>query len=270
MSLAQSLKLALKSLAGSKMRAFLTMLGIIIGVASVIILVSLMEGMTRQMTAEFEKMGTNRLSAEVYGMGPSRAFKAGDMDEMFQQNRALLTAMPPKAELSVRVTHGTQAFGATTVSAVSEQFRTVEKLAVAQGRFLAFADMTTRNKVCVVGPYLAAQAFGGKAVGQSVKLNGDQYRIVGVLAPKGNGRKGTPDDTLLVPYTLAPSFGSEASTFAFATVEAAKNTQARQALERALYDFFRSRDAFFIMDPAEIIKSVDKMNGTMTMVRRLR
>lgn len=267
MSLLQSLRLALKSLASSKVRAFLTMLGIIIGVASVIILVSLMDGMSRQMTDEFSKMGTNRLTVEVFGMGPSRTVGPDDLDKLYRENQSMFAAMSPTVSLTVRTTRGTTELKSTKVIGVGEQHNAVDKLTLSQGRFLGYIDVSRRSKVCVVGSYVANQAFRGRAVGQIIKLSGDEYKIIGVLEKKANGEKGSDDDRIFVPYTLSPALGGgEVSSFTFSTASADKNPEAKSVIDQKLYEIFKSRDAYYIMDNAEMVTSINQMNKTMTLV----
>ena len=267
MSLTQSLRMALKSLTGSKLRSLLTMLGIIIGVASVVVLVSVMQGMSRQMVAEFTKMGTNRLTVEVWGMGnSSRSVGVEEMNALYLGHRDLFEAMSPQVTVSAGVAVGTQRFPSTKLSGVSEQYRQVDKQTVSSGRFLTYLDVKDRNKVCVIGPYLARTAFGGKAVGRTLKVNGDIYTIVGVLAQKGNGSKGSQDDTLFLPYSLARELGGTVSSFAFATADAARNSEGQAIIRQTLFQIYQSNDAFYIMDNQEIVNSVNQMNGTLTMV----
>ena len=95
MNAKQSFILAIKSLLASKMRSFLTMLGIIIGVASVIVLVSLVDGMSKDMVSTFENMGTNLISVSIRGRGGNRSVSAEDMLELVYDNPDVLAAMSP-------------------------------------------------------------------------------------------------------------------------------------------------------------------------------
>lgn len=267
MSLTQSLRMAIKSLTGSKLRSLLTMLGIIIGVASVVVLVSIMQGMSRQMVAEFTRMGTNRLTVDVWGIGnSSRSVGVEDINTIYLEHRDVFEAMSPQVTVSAGIAVGTQRFPSTKLYGVSEQYQNVDKRTLTAGRFLTYLDIKERNKVCVVGPYLARTAFGGRAVGQTLKINGDIYTIAGVLAQKGNGSKGSQDDTLFLPYSLARELGGTVSSFAFATADASRNSEGQGIIRKALFDIYQSKDAFYIMDNQEIVNSVNQMNGTLTMV----
>ena len=203
MGFSQAFKLAFKSLSGSKMRAFLTMLGIIIGVASVIILVSLMQGMTVEVTSMFEDMGTNTLTVSVTGRGSSRTVDADDMYELYEENSDVFSAMSPTVSVMGQVKNGTDSdsFSSTSVTGVSEQYDTIGKLSLAEGRVLSYSDLESRSKVAVVGSYLNKSVFGGRAVGQTLKINGNIITIVGALDEKDDSTAGSSDDCLYLPYT---------------------------------------------------------------------
>ena len=150
MGFTQSFKLALKSLSGSKMRAFLTMLGIIIGVSSVIILISLMQGMTGEVTDMFESMGTNLLTVSVQGRGSSRSVDVDDMYALAEEHPDIFLAMSPTVSVQGTVKVGTETYS-SSVTGVSEAYNTIGKLEIDEGRFLSYTDMEDRHKVAVVG-----------------------------------------------------------------------------------------------------------------------
>ena len=269
MGFTQAFKLAFKSLSGSKMRAFLTMLGIIIGVASVIILVSLMQGMTGEVTSMFEDMGTNTLTVSVTGRGSSRTVDADDMYELYEENTDVFSAMSPTVSVMGQVKNGTDSdsFSSTSVTGVSEQYDTIGKLTLTEGRFLTYSDLENRSKVAVCGSYLNKSVFGGKAVGQTLKVNGNIITIVGVLDEKDDSTAGSSDDCLYLPYTTASklTFGA-ISSFTFATHDSTLNSRGTAILENKLYSVFQNSDYYTISDMQSIVDSMNEMTGMMTMV----
>lgn len=269
MGVTQAFKLAVKSLAGSKMRAFLTMLGIIIGVGSVIILVSLMQGMTGEVTSMFEDMGTNTLTVMVTGRGSSRTVDVDDLYALYEENTDVFLGMSPTVSVNGTVKTGTDgdSFSSTSVTGVSEQYAQIKGLTLADGRFVSFSDLQTRGKVAVVGTYIANTVFGGNAVSETIKINGNVFTIVGVLEEQGDSTEGSADDCLYIPYTTASklTFGS-ISSFTFATWDSSYNTQATTLLDNALYAVFENEDFYTISDMQEIVDSMEEMTGMMTMV----
>ncbi len=262
----QAFKLALKSLTGSKMRAFLTMLGIIIGVGSVIILVSLMQGMTGEMTSMFEDMGTNTLTVSIFGRGSSRSVDVDDMYDLYEENDALFLSMSPTVQVQGSVKVDSETYS-STVSGVSEDYASISKLDLEEGRFLSYSDMENRSKVAVVGSYLNGSVYGGRAVGQTIKINGNTYSIVGVLAEQDDSSEGSSDDCIYIPYTTAAklSFGA-ISSYTFATRDVSLNSAATTVLDDMLYEVFQSDDYYNISDMQEIVDSMEEMTSMMTMV----
>lgn len=266
MGVYQAFKLALKSLAGSKMRAFLTMLGIIIGVGSVIILVSLMQGMTGEVTSMFEDMGTNTLTVSILGRGSSRSVDVDDMFDLYEENDALFLAMSPTVQVQGSVKVDSESYS-STVSGVSEDYASISKLDLEEGRFLSYPDMENRSKIAVIGSYLNGSVYGGRAVGQTIKINGNAYSIVGVLAEQDDSSEGSSDDCIYIPYTTASklSFGAILS-YTFATRDASLNSAATTVLDNMLYEVFQSDDYYNIGDMQEMVDSMEEMTSMMTMV----
>ena len=269
MGFPQAFKLAFKSLSGSKMRAFLTMLGIIIGVASVIILVSLMQGMTGEVTSMFEDMGTNTLTVSVTGRGSSRTVDADDMYELYEENSDVFSAMSPTVSVMGQVKNGTDSdsFSSTSVTGVSEQYDTIGKLSLAEGRFLSYSDLESRSKVAVVGSYINKSVFGGRAVGQTLKINGNIITIVGALDEKDDSTAGSSDDCLYLPYTTASklTFGM-ISSYTFATKDSSLNSRGTTIIENKLYSVFQNSDYYNVSDMQSIVDSMNEMTSMMTMV----
>ena len=154
MGIKQYFSLALKSLRTSKMRSFLTMLGIIIGVAAVIVLVSLIGGMSSEITAQFEGMGTNLITVNLMGRGNSnRTVSVDDMESLVTEHPELFSAMSP----TVSIGSTTIKYGADTTTSscqgVNEYYGEIRNYQVAQGRFLSYNDVNGRKKVCLIGSY---------------------------------------------------------------------------------------------------------------------
>lgn len=183
MNFKQSFTLALKSLRTSKMRAFLTMLGIIIGVASVIVLVSLMNGLSSDMTSQFESMGTNTITVNLTGRGGNRTVEAEDIEELVEEHPDMLDQYSPLVTSSVTVKNGTETLDTTTVKGVNEYFMDMQHVELEQGRFVQYIDTARRQKVCIIGSYVVNELFGGgNAIGETIKINGSNYKKISCTA----------------------------------------------------------------------------------------
>ena len=216
MNFAQSFKLALKSLKTSKMRAFLTMLGIIIGVGAVIVILSLGNGMTNMMNSQFEKMGSNLIQVMTYGRGTggTRDVDVEDLYELVDKYPQYLTGVTPYVSASAKVRYQTDDYDRTSVYGVSEAFfkedtkGTMQGETLAEGRFLSYIDVDRHQNVCVIGDYLAQTAFRGDALGKTISLSGVPYTVIGVLSKSGDSSEGSADDVIYIPYENAQRMGT--------------------------------------------------------------
>ena len=200
--------MALKSIWGNKMRSFLTMLGIIIGVASVIILVSIVNGYMSYMVESFSSMGVNQITVQ-YKAVASRTIDVDEFYEFYEEHSDLYENMSPNVSVSVTVKHDSDTMDSTSVGGYSEDYLAIKDYEIEYGRNLQYSDMEARRKVAVIGAYVAEELYGGSqnAVGETVKLNGDSYTIVGVVERQTESSSefddGCMDDFVWIPYSRA-------------------------------------------------------------------
>ena len=141
------------------MRSFLTMLGIIIGVASVIILVSLVNAYMSYMTESFASLGTNQISVNMINLS-SRSVSVDEMYEFYEEHTDLFDHMTPMVSVSTTVKHSSDTMSSTSVSGVSEDYLAIKDYDLVQGRNIQYSDITSRQKVCVIGYYVASELYG--------------------------------------------------------------------------------------------------------------
>lgn len=266
MGVIQAFKLAVKSLAGNKMRAFLTMLGIIIGVAAVIILVSLMQGLTGEVTSLFSDLGTDILTVSVQSRGASRTVDDEDFYEFYAENDELFSAISPNVNVSGTVKQGTTEYS-SSVKGVSEEYMVIEDYELAQGRFISYADIEYYNRVCVIGSYLNKEVYNGNAVGETIKVGGNKLTIVGVLEETDDSSEGSGDDIILLPYSTACKIGkTQISTYSFCVADTDNISYAEDVIDNYLYNIFNSDDYYTIINMQTLIDQMEEMIGMMTMV----
>ena len=262
----QSFKLALKSLAGNKMRAFLTMLGIIIGVAAVIILVSLMQGLTGEVTSLFNNLGTDVLTVTVQSRGATRQVDDEDFYEFLNDNRALFRSFSPNVTVTGTVKHNNTEYS-SSVTGVSEEYMDIKDYELADGRFISFADIENYHKVCVVGSYLNREVYGGKAVGETIKVGGNKLLIVGVLDEIDDSSERSSDDCIYIPYTTACKIGKTSiGSYSFRVADVDRVNDCQNAIDNYLYKVFNSDDYYTIINMEALIDQMEEMMDTMTMV----
>ena len=260
MSILESLELALKNIVSSKTRTLLTMLGIIIGVAAVIVIVGLGNGLEQYVTDSFSDMGTNTLTVTVMSRGATRTMDVDDMYEIVEENSQYLDLCSPTANMMGYVKIGSETTTSTSILGVSEDYLDIAGVSVASGRGLQYSDMATRSKVCVIGAYLDRAYFGGNAVGQTLRVGGQSLTIVGVLEQQDEElEEGGGDDCLYLPYTTASRISGEVSSYVITMRDEDHIDESVNALESALYDFFESDDYYTVTSMAEMLETMTSM-----------
>ena len=266
MSLIETFQLAFKNILGSKMRTFLTMLGIIIGVCAVIVIVGLGNGMQGYIEDSFADMGTDSLTVMIMGRGSSRSVSEEEMYELVEENADVLKQISPTVTMAGIVKIGSDSISSTSVTGVSEEYFAMKGYEVAQGRGLQYTDMTSRKKVCVVGQYLNMAYFGGNAVGQTLKVNGTTFTIVGVMAAQSDElEEGGTDDCIFVPYSTAArlSFTGTISSYTITVQDTDHISEAKALVEQMLFNIFSDDDAYTVTSMAEL---VEEMNSMVNMI----
>ena len=264
----QSFRMALKSIAGNKVRAALTMLGIIIGVCAVITMVTLVEGSTKQITDRLESMGTNMISVMIPGRGSNRTVSTKELTAFAQQNSDIIEGVAPNISGNVTVKAGDKN---TTTSLIGTNpiYETVRNTPVQSGRFISDLDVDGRKKVALIGTYIQTELFGEtNPVGQSMKINGDLYTVIGVLEAKSNSTANSTDDQVIIPYTTAQRLLKNANINNFYIQ--AKNPdsveKAMSSLEAFLFKIFNSEDMYRVFNQADMLENVASTTQTMTMM----
>ena len=270
MNIKQAFTLALKSLSSSKMRSFLTMLGIIIGVAAVIIIVSIVNGMTKDVLDQFESMGATTITVSVMGRGGNRSVDVDDMQNLVNDNPEYLKSMSP----SITIAGATAKNKSTNVDpasclGVNEYYADIKALEITSGRGICFIDCDRRLKNCVVGTYIAKELFGTtEVVGETLKLNGTTFTIIGVLEETADGEESSSDDIVLMPYTTAQHLSNSFTmgSYTFNAVSKDVSDAAQQIIDKYLNSVFSNSDAYNVQNMSSMIDSVNELTATMSLV----
>jgi len=264
----QGFKLAFRSIRSNKMRSFLTMLGMIIGVASVIILTGLVNGVTNYLIESFSDMGTNMISVSVTN-SDSRTATVDDMFAIAEENSDIFEGVSPSVTGSYTVKKGSVSETGKTITGVAENYYIIQHINVAEGRFIGYADITDRNKVCVVGTYIVDTYFtSDDVVGETIKIDGDEYTIVGILEQQADSSSGSSDDCIYIPYSVACrlTYTSEPSTFTFATYGTDYITRGESVLDDALYEIFKDESMYTVTSMSSLISTIESITGILSSV----
>ena len=263
----QSFKLAMKSIWSNKMRSFLTMLGIIIGVASVIILVSLVNAYMSYMTDSFSSMGTNQITVNMINLS-SRSVSDEEMYEFYSKQGEVFDEISPMVSISGAIKHGNDSMTSTSITGVSEAYLSIKGWELQYGRNLQYGDMTGRHKVCVIGTYVADELYGSaeNAYGETLKINGYAFTIVGVAAQQEDEmEEGGTDDFVWMPYTRAVKMArnSNINNYVFTVSDLSQATAAKSQIESFLYERFKDEDLYTVTAMSEML---DELNSMIAMV----
>ena len=265
MSFLETCQMAVQNIFSSKMRSFLTMLGIIIGIAAVMVIIGLGNGMEVYMTEQFQAIGANTLEVSILGRGSSRNADEEDLYQIVADHPEDLALISPTVSIRDTVKVGTEALSRTSATGVGEDYFAIKQYEVAQGRGLQYIDMDKRLHVCVVGAYIAQEYFGGEAVGQFLKIGGTKYEIVGVMAQEGDSlEEGGSNDVVFVPYSTAARLqGTEVSSYTITVVDEDRATECRELVEDELADIYGSDSAFLVISMTEILDIMTDMLNVM-------
>jgi putative ABC transport system permease protein len=262
MSFFETFRLAIKNIMGSKLRTFLTMLGIIIGVCAVIVIVGLGNGMQGYIEDSFAELGTDSLTVMIMGRGSSRSVSEEQMYDMVSEHSDLLKMISPTVSVSFPLKIGSDTVSTSTVSGVSEDYFSMKGYEIAQGRGIRYTDISGRKKVCVIGQYLNTAYYGGNAVGQTVKLGQNTLTIVGVMAAETTDlEEGGTDDCLYIPYSTAARMSGNGTISSYVVTVQDKDriSEAKSLVEDTLYAVFGDDSAYTVVSMAEMLDTMNSM-----------
>ncbi len=267
MNFSKTIAMAISSILSNKLRSTLTMLGIIIGVAAVIILVSIMDSITGQVSDAFESFGMNNITVSITSRGSTRYVEPDDMYELIDKNPDLFAYSSPKVSVAANIKSpksSDSAYG--QVTGVDETYDEIDNLVTEQGRFLQYVDIDKLLKVCVIGTYYEQEYYQkGRALGEIIKINGEPYTIVGVLEEKADSSEGSSDQCVYIPYTNASkmSRNSTIGSYVISMKDANNMDKSKAVLESKLTEVLGSSDYYTLIATKEILNEMNKIMDTL-------
>lgn len=257
--------MAMKSIFANKMRTFLTMLGIIIGVFSVIVMVSVGQGATSDVTERIEEMGSNLLNVNI--MDNTVELERENLDELsFIEGVEKLT---PTLSSSATVKYGTESDSGVSISGVNENYTEIQNFELAHGRFISPIDVDFRNKVAVLGSETVENIFGtDNPLGSEISLDGDKYLVVGVLEEKESTSMGSGNDVVIIPYTTAMrEFRiSSIRSIAIQGSDDVESDVIVENIEEYLLGMYDDEDSYRVFNQEELLSTLSEITGTLTLM----
>lgn len=262
MTFSECFGMAWKNIMSSKMRSLLTMLGIIIGVTAVIVIMGMGNGMENYMRESFQELGTNNMTVTLIGRGNSSTqMSYEELQEIVEENPDDFDLISPTVTMTGTVKIGSETMDATSVTGVGEDYFEIKSLHIAQGRGIQYVDELKRTYVCVIGSYLNNTMFNGNGIGETLKIDGREFTVVGVLEEKADSEEGGSDDVIYVPYSTASrlSFTGMMSTYILTIVSEDRASESKTVMENALYNYYKDDDSYMVSATAEALETMTSM-----------
>lgn len=269
MKLWQGVRMALSSILANKLRTALSMLGILIGVATVISLVAMGQGSANEVSSQLQGLGTNMLSVSVNGRGSSTALTLPQAESL-GEGVSGIDGLSPTVSGSASARYGSvETESSVTVEGVTPDYEGVADFHPQEGRFIAPLDLTAYNKVALLGVDTSEELFGAgvSPVGESILLNGVKYRVVGLLEPKGTSLGASNDEKIIIPITTAQRMFRSAgvNTVSVKVESEPQMDAATAALELKLADIFRGdTNSYRITNSEELKETAASVSKTMS------
>jgi putative ABC transport system permease protein len=281
MNLSESFLTALDALLANKLRAVLTMLGVIIGVAAVIALVSIGNGLDAFITGEIQSIGSNLLfvTTDNENSGGYRALSLEDVDALSDSFNA-----PALAAVSAEIGGQQEVVGygvneRTAVTGITNNYLDVNNFVIEFGNGFLPSDLDTRARVAILGPEIAATLFGDVfPIGETVKIAGVSYEVIGITESKGESIGSNPDSSIFIPISTAQSrlyprrTRSGDHAVDVITAQAVSEQQTDLAIEQiteTLRDqhgiIYASDDDFTIISQTALLDSFSAITATLTL-----
>lgn len=271
------------ALLANKVRTSLTMLGIVIGIASVISMVSIGQGAQRTIEENIQALGSNLIQVlpGAQGRGTGQvSLGRGSAKTLTTADAEALAALPGVAAVSPEVSGRYQvtAKGTNTntqVVGATAAYPSVRNISVAEGSFFTATHLKSLSKVAVIGPTVRDDLFGEgtSAVGQTVRVNGLQFKVIGVTATKGGTSFGSQDDTIFIPLTSAQRFLAGDDYVSNISVQASSEevmTDVQDEITSTLLTRHKIKDPtaadFSLLNQNDIVNAASSVTGTFTIL----
>ena len=282
MNLRESIEVAFEGLVANKMRAALTMLGVIIGVGAVIAMLAIATGAREQTMRRIQQMGTNTLmvmagqsrqGAVRMGFGSSTTLTLDDCVAIADTCPSV-AATAPEVRGNTQVKYGNQNTN-TNVFGTTPDYLSIRDYSVAEGKFFSVQDVKGSKKVAAIGPTTALNLFEGSSpVGKSIRIQGSKFKVVGLMTAKGSGSGFMdPDDQIFIPISTAMRRVLGVTNIRGISVQAESAKLMDQATTE-VSDLLRKRhkipdgeeDDFRVMNQAELVQMATETSGVFTML----
>ena len=267
--LAECVKMSLSNILSNRVRSFLTVLGILIGVAAVIALITTVNGFSGSLTSSFSAMGAGTLTVTISGSDLKSGLNSDDLSELTAMSE--IEGLTPSVSLNARVSRGGSYETGVSVSGKNAYYFFQNKDAVTRGRALNFTDEDNMTNVCLISPDMVEEFFYGvDPIGETLSISGIPFTVVGLLGEDSDSSiagmmNGSPD--ILIPYTTALKMNNAnvVTSFTLYLAPGVTTEGATEAVEAKLDAMFSyEEDCYSIMDMSSIEDTMQTMLGMVS------
>jgi len=266
MKIFESIKVALKNIANSKLRTALTMLGLIIGISSVIILVGIGLGATSNVQSSVQTLGTDILTVSINSSDYSLEYN--DIEEI--KNLDNIHNISPYKNISGIVNRGVTTTSNATIIATNNNYLDITNTLISKGRKISIIDIENSSKVCILGANIANTLFDlVEPVGETIKLNGDNYTVIGVLETKGSSMGMNYDNLVIVPFTVAKYLDSNTDVNSlYVKVKDEENIElSKVQIENYIRSTLQiSSDYYTVSIQSSILEAMESISSTLSIL----
>jgi len=264
-SIKNTLKMAFKSILANKMRTFLTMLGIVIGVFSVIVMVSIGQGATADVTESIEGMGSNLLTLNITDR--TEEFGNDELKEM--ELLEGVQFLSPTVSRSVDVKYGLESEEGISLTGANQNYGQIQNYSVYAGRFINPIDVDYRNKIVVLGYDTWQNLFGdSNPINEKISIGGEKYTVVGILNEKEGSMFGNSNELVILPYTTAMR-QFKTQTISSMVLQGSDETsveKTQENIENFLLNIYEDEDSYKIFSQEELLSTLGEVTGTLTLM----
>ncbi|MFA5535692.1 MAG: ABC transporter permease [Bacillota bacterium] len=264
MNIRNIIKMAFQSFLSNKLRTFLTMLGIIIGVFAVVVLISIGQGATKGVTESISSMGANIINVNVFDR--KQVMKLKDMDKLASLQG--VKSVTPVYSVSTTVKYDLEK-ARVAINGGNENYMKINNYEIDAGRVITPVDVDYRNRVAIIGRTTADKLFDAEnPLDKEISVDGIKYTVVGILKEKESNLMGDSNDTVIVPVTsLMRQYNlTQINSIVLQANSAEESALAKENVQGYLLDRFGNKDSFMVLSQDEMLSILKEVTGMLTIM----
>lgn len=264
----ENLKMSWMNIIHNKMRSFLTILGIVIGVASIIALITIVKGATGEVTEQMSSLGADKITVQVQGTALKKGLLDSDMKELEEIEH--VSGVSPTLSGKTAIVYSEKVMEEISIQGKNQvHFRETKDL-IETGRAINKLDSENKNKVVLIGSGIAEELFWGKnPIGEKIQIDGVHFQIIGTLQESDSYSNESNNETVIMPYTTAMSF-LETGSIANADIYMDNSKYSEEVtggVEKVMNQAFNYKDeGYSIMNMGDMISSINEITSMMTLM----